>query len=107
MIEILILGMATWRVSSLFVREDGPWFIFRKIREAVGISHDGWGKIFAVPDTLAAGMLSCLWCCSVWVGGAWALAYFFYPLIAYKLAIAFALSTAAILLDTWIQVKDA
>jgi hypothetical protein len=39
-VNLLALGLATWRVSFFLVKEDGPGLIARRIREWTGIEHD-------------------------------------------------------------------
>lgn len=46
--------------------EDGPFDIFIRIRALLGVRYDAWGKPI-LNGTFARG-ISCLWCCSVWVG---------------------------------------
>jgi hypothetical protein len=51
---LIIGGLATFRISLLVSKEDGPAFIFRKIRRMPpkkSSAHEG---------------LSCPWCVSVW-----------------------------------------
>jgi len=99
MTEFLIFGLATWRITSLFVNEDGPWFMFRKLRELAGISHDEFGRPSTFPERLLPGLLSCVWCCSIWVGLFWAVFYLLSPLPAITIATVFALSTVAIVIE--------
>lgn len=98
-ITFILLGLATWRLSVLVVREDGPFRVFRKIRELVGITHDEFGKVLQVPDTFWASLLSCVWCTSVWVAVGWMVARYFLPAVAVPLAALFALSAFAIGFD--------
>lgn len=46
--------LATWRLTSLLVQEDGPARLFARLR-----AFSTFG-----------GVLECVWCCSVWVAGA-------------------------------------
>lgn len=64
MMSLLLLGLATWRVSSMLVQEDGPWFIFRRLRDRMGFVHTEDGQVLAKPD---GNVLGCLWCTSVFV----------------------------------------
>jgi len=100
--EILIYFFAVWRVSSLFVREDGPGFLFRKLREKAGIVHDG-DEVALVPDTFLAGVLSCVWCFSIWVGFFWTMLWLVSPEWSLKIAVPFAFSGWAVLLDRIIR----
>lgn len=98
-LELIVLALATWRVAIMFVRETGPFFIFKRIREAVGITHDQDGAILQIPDTLFAGLLSCMWCASVWVAAIWMVFWYFFPEPTSLVAVVFCLSAVAILLD--------
>jgi hypothetical protein len=98
-ITLVILALATWRVAAMFVKEDGPGLIFRKVRALTGIGHDESGKVYMVPDTFMAGLLSCVWCASVWVGAGWIVLWYFLPEITLLLGSIFALSALAIAFD--------
>ena len=100
--ELLIYGMAVWRISSLFVREDGPALIFRRIREKAGITHDASGEVAIIPDTLRAGVLSCVWCASIWVSFFLTIFWLASPEWSLKFAVIFAFSSVAILIDVLI-----
>lgn len=97
--ELLIYGLATWRIASLFVNEAGPGDIFLHIRSWAGISHDENKKPAMIPDGFFPGILSCVWCCSIWAGAFWALLACFAPLLALPIASVFAFSTLAILIQ--------
>lgn len=65
--EVIIIGLAGWRVASLFVQEDGPWDVFERVRARAGL---GVGEVSGFWPSL----LSCVWCASVWTTlAAWAL----------------------------------
>ena len=65
MIELVVLiGLATWRLSYMLVRETGPWGVFTRLRKLTGIIHDDAGEPIGVPD---GNVLGCVWCTSVWV----------------------------------------
>lgn len=97
-LDVFILGVATWRITSLLVREQGPFKIFERIRELSGIKHDVDGNILVIPDNFFADLLSCVWCCSIWVAFGWSVVFFIYPRIVW-VAIPFALSSIAVFLD--------
>ena len=94
LLEFVVYALATWRVSSLLVDEAGPFRMFIRLREWVGITHDADDNVAMIPDRLLPGILSCVWCVSIWVGLFWTLMYFV-PYSLY-LALPFALSAAAI-----------
>ena len=93
-LRFLVAALATWRLSSLLVAEDGPGRVFGRLRDFVGV-EDG-----AQPG-FWRDLLGCIWCVSVWVGalcaflaflpGEWW--YFLWP---------FALSAMAILIGRYL-----
>lgn len=64
--KLVVFAMATWRLTSLFVHEDGPFKIFHRIREWAGVIHDKDGMPCGNNNSFFAGLLSCFWCTSVW-----------------------------------------
>jgi len=102
-IDFFIFGLATWRIASLFVREDGPFFIFRRIRSWAGMIHDENGEVVIIPDNFLAQLLSCVWCTSIWMAVFMVLFDLFFPLIAIKFALIFALSALAIMIDRYVK----
>lgn len=113
-LHLIVLALATWRISSLFVNEDGPWFIFVIFREWSGIyftypyhvppssPHD-FGKEKVVPLRLLPQILSCIWCTSVYVGGILIIAYYFFPALTFYASLPFALSALAILFNLVVE----
>lgn len=63
LLRAVIVGLASWRLASLLVDEEGPWHVFARLRQWAGIPA-GPGEI---PDGILAGILSCIWCATVWV----------------------------------------
>jgi len=97
-VEIIVLGLATWRLASLLSREDGPWAVFSRFRGFLGVEHDDHGNPRGT-NTLAEGVL-CLWCCSVWIGLLLGALYYLWR-DSWWLSLPFALSAAAIAIDRW------
>jgi len=102
MLDFLILGLATWRVASLFVNEKGPFNIFVLIREEAGIQHDKSGDPFLIPGNFFAQVLSCVWCFSAYSGIFWMLVYKFLPFWD-VLAYPFAFSAIAVIVQTHVS----
>lgn len=50
----IIAALACWRITSLFLREDGPFAVFVHLRTLA--------RRYSVFD----GALACFWCGSVW-----------------------------------------
>jgi len=95
-IDLLILALATWRLSSLLAQEDGPYDMFAKLRRRLGVRYDAHRRPSG-ENVIARGVI-CVWCNSVWVGAALALAYFLWPAVVW-LCLPLALSAAAIVID--------
>ena len=66
-IKLLLMGLATWRLSIMLMYEPGPFRLLLKGRERLDIVHDGEGPI-GWPDTMPGVMFSCLGCMSIWIG---------------------------------------
>lgn len=61
--DILIV-LASWRLTSLFAREDGPFNIFARFRHFIGVRYmEG----VPVGMNFIAKAITCPWCFSVWV----------------------------------------
>jgi len=71
MLDILLIGLAAWRLAHMLVKEDGPFEMFSKLRKLVGIEQivvrdgDKVDVALTAKNTLAEGLL-CVWCVSVW-----------------------------------------
>jgi hypothetical protein len=83
-INFIIMSLATWRISSLLVNEDGPYQTLAEFRSRV------------IKYTKA---FECIWCVSLWIAGFMAIAYYFAPLYAIWIMLPFAISAGAILAD--------
>ena len=68
MLELVLLGLATWRVSYLLLEDDGPFLVFARLRRAVGADRPG-------EVTGLAFVFTCIYCMSVWVAFALWLAF--------------------------------
>ncbi len=114
--DFFLLSLATWRVSYMLAREDGPFNrIFLRLRKAVGVVYQeeevvdeetGEEQIessMTATNWLSEGLI-CMWCNSVWIGLAWTILYFLFPLITRFMAFPLALSTISIIL-LWLKVS--
>ena len=63
---LLVWSLAVFRVTHLLVVDDGPFGIFRRIREWVGVFREN-GTVVVTREWLWSGLLSCHWCLSVWL----------------------------------------
>jgi len=86
LVNLIAIILATYRLSSLVVDEAGPFNMFVKFRELLGIRHDETGQINCVPDNIMANLCSCLWCMSLWIAGLVYLIWRIEPIPVYILA---------------------
>jgi hypothetical protein len=93
---ILVLVLATWRLTSLLVWEDGPFEVFARLRRLLGVRYDE--KSQAVGTNWFAKGVICPACASVWFGAFWAVAYLLWPDV-WWVALPFALSAGAMILE--------
>lgn len=96
--HLLVLLLATWRLSSLLVNEDGLWSMFTRLRTLAGVRYNGVTLEVEAP-TMLAGLFACMWCMSVWVGLFWWMMWRLWPDLALWGAVPLALSAGAILID--------
>lgn len=66
MINLIVGALATWRLSHLLIKEDGPYDVFGRLRDAVGITYDERSR--PVAGSELAKIFLCFWCMSIWVG---------------------------------------
>lgn len=92
--DLIIIGLACWRISSMVVGEEGPWFVFDNIRRLV---KAGDYNDLPEPDRRwFIGIFECVWCCSMWVGIAYAAIYYISPEFSVLCAVPFAISAISI-----------
>jgi len=99
-VEFIVLALATWRLTSLFVWEDGPFEVFIRIRYLFGVRYDEQNLAYGT-NWLAKGII-CPACASVWFGILWGILYWLWQ-PTWWLALPFALSAVAIILEQWLN----
>ena len=97
-VSMLVLILACWRLTSLLVRESGPFKMFDKFRHLVGVRYLE-GSTVPYGTNVIAETLSCDWCCSMWVGIALVVAYAIEPSLTFLASLPFALSAGAIIVE--------
>ena len=100
-ISFIVIGLAAWRISSLFAVEDGPANIFAKFRSFVGVRYDELSQ--PVGTNIIAEAFVCVWCLSVWVCIIAFISWLIAPTVTLYISIPFALSTAVIVVDTYMN----
>lgn len=100
-ISFITIGLAAWRISSLFAAEDGPANIFAKFRSFVGVRYDELSQ--PVGTNIIADAFTCVWCLSVWVCVFAFISWLIVPTVTFYISIPFALSTVVIMLESYIN----
>ena len=107
-LTFVTLALATWRVSSLLAEEEGPFGVFVKLRHVMGEYYDEYSEVQIGPKGdkwyhallyEALDQLTCLWCCTIWVGVVWFLAWLLWPCTTFYVSVPFALSTVAVYIN--------
>lgn len=97
---MIILAFATWRISSLLAREDGPFDVFSRIRNFIGVVY--YDNENCTPKNVLARGIICVWCNSIWVSAVMALFVEYHAklhiIVQYIISVLF-LSTASIIID--------
>lgn len=99
LVNIVLMGLATWRLTSLFKEEVGPFGMFTKVRKVLGIEHYSDGLPMQYPNTFFGKLWSCVYCLSVWVAAGIVAFYIFLPNAATIFALWLSLSTITILIE--------
>lgn len=94
---LVLLGLATWNISSLLVQEDGPFLVFSRLRHRAGVVIADNGVVYAKNNF--AELFMCIWCMSRWVALVLFVLFYFFPVFTTIVCSVLALSTIAILVD--------
>lgn len=95
--DVLVAALATWRLTHMLLYENGPFRLLRRGREMLGV-------IYYDPDSNEVAsakyeITTCIWCMSVWVGAVLSVLWLLVPLVAFWVAMPFALSAMAVLVQ--------
>jgi len=93
--------LATWRLSSLLVHEDGPWNLLVKFRDLVGVDYDTFNEAYG--KNVLAEMLTCVWCTSPWMAALLYAASHLWPEVLTWVMFPLALSTLAIIVERIVE----
>ena len=97
---LLILSLATWRLSHMMAKEDGPFDCFRRLRILAGASENigGWWQA----DNTLGKLIICPLCLSVWwAAGLYAL-LLAWPTIL-PILIILTISAISSIIEVWLQ----
>lgn len=95
------LALAAWRFASLVANEDGPWQMFKRLRQRA----EQWCNKYRFCRELGLyDLLACEWCNSIWIGAGLTLLYLSIGEAILYVALPFALSTVAIIIKHIVQI---
>ena len=95
------LGLAAWRLASLVANEDGPWMMFKRLRQRA----EQWCNKYRFCRELGLyDLFSCEWCNSVWIGAGLTLLHLLIGESILYIVLPLALSTVAIIIKHVVQV---
>jgi hypothetical protein len=100
-LSFLVLGLATWRFSSLLVNEEGPFDMFQHFRNVSGVKYDEYSVAYGT--NILSNIISCIWCTSVWVAWILIILAAFWQNVVVVLCAPFALSAIAIIIESWVR----
>jgi hypothetical protein len=94
------LSLAAWRLASLVANEDGPWQMFKRLRQRA----EYWCQKYRFCSELGLHELfACEWCNSIWIGTGLTLLYLWMGETMLYLAMPLALSTIVIIIKYLVQ----
>jgi hypothetical protein len=94
------LSLAAWRLASLVANEDGPWMIFKRLRQRA----EHWCQKYRFCNELGLyELFSCEWCNSIWIGAGLTLLYLWLGESIFYIALPFALSTVVIIIKYLVE----
>ena len=98
------LSLAAWRLASLVANEDGPWLIFKRLRQRA----EQWCKSYRFCRELGLyELVSCEWCNSIWIGAGLTVLYFWRGETILYLALPLAFSTVTIIIKHLVEFLQA
>lgn len=99
--NFLIVALAVWRIASLLANEEGPFDVFEKFRDLIGVRYDENSERYGT--NVVADAFTCVWCLSIWIGFIAAI-YQANTVIDWAFR-ALALSTVAIIIEEMVNDK--
>lgn len=100
LIIFFYLALAAWRLASLVANEEGPWQMFKRLRERA----EQWCKSYRFCRELGVyDLFACEWCNSIWIGTGLTLLYLWLGETLLYFVIPLALSTVVILIKYIVQ----
>lgn len=85
-LDLLIISIATWRISYMIASEDGPFGVFLQLRRVAPLG----------------GLTTCMYCVSVWAA---LVLWLVWQTVAQPAVVIVALSGGALMLGSWTGVN--
>lgn len=101
--QLVVLSLATWRITNLLVHEDGPGDIFVKLRSFIGVRFDEHSNRYGT--NMVAQAFTCVWCLSIWIAAIMTLSINHVYLHIYVLHL-LAISAGSILIEELLNGKS-
>lgn len=104
----IVMGLATWRLASLFANESGPFKMFERLRNLCAYLCD---KFWVCREFQLYELIECEWCNSVWFGVILTALFIFDNRITFLVCLPLALSACAVIVKllvvhpVWLQNK--
>ncbi len=95
LLSLVLMALATWRLMTLLVYEDGPWHLLTRFRGAFGVLHDDDGPM-GWPTSMPGSLFRCTSCMGLWIAPLIVALWWVFPVVVWALA----LSGAANLLES-------
>ena len=99
---LIVFILATYRITLLFSKENGPKDVFEWVRFKFGVRRDEYSH--EVATGFWSELILCPYCFSVWVGCLVTLLVVFIPTPAILILLPFALSGASVFIFKWVGV---
>jgi hypothetical protein len=67
LVAVVLDGLVVFTITYMLIALNGPWDIFKRIRELAGIQHDVDGYPNVISNKFFSKLLICFWCTSTWI----------------------------------------
>lgn len=95
--DLLILALAALRLYYLFAHDNGPFNMFVRLRDKIGVIPWNESPGYLTTNNFAYGLM-CPSCATIWWGIILTAGYVLYPIYTLPIAFALAISALAILI---------
>lgn len=93
--NLLLLALATWRLTNLLTDEQGPFDMFVHMRHKLGVRKNAQNENYGITEL--GKLFSCIWCLSPWIGLLFSVVYYLRRGVAIAITLPLSLSALALL----------